>query len=142
MNIHSFRRALIGCNGVSETQRLKYLNVVYEKDYDLNEARDHRHKVLRDMRAVLRLAEEGRVAIVFSGMDCDGVQYGGDVRYCPATIASARELIERQCASADGPIYWSVERPSVAVKISYRSRDRILEAFENGHAHSITYGSL
>lgn len=88
------------------------------------------------------LQEYGKIAIVESGMDCDGVQYDGHVHLVEATKEAIAKEIDRILDYADGPAYFDLERPSIAHNIEYRSRDRILEAFEDGHAHSISFGSM
>jgi len=107
--------------------------------WSAREARQQRIQFLRDLTA---LAEDGKIAVLESGMDCDGVQYAGKVRIVDATKEAVQAHIDHTLNWADGPCYFSLERPSVANDIQYRSRDRTLEAFEDGHAHSITYGII
>jgi hypothetical protein len=83
------------------------------------------------------LAEDGFVCITTSGMDCDGVQYSGNVVTVPATVVHVNREVQSQADWADGPIYFGYVRPSDAVHVYYESRDRGMGAFENGHAHSI-----
>lgn len=84
------------------------------------------------------LAEDGKIALVESGMDCDGVRYSGSVRIVDATVAAVDAAIEHATDWADGPIYFGLEAPSVAAaEIEYESRDLVMEAFENGHPYSL-----
>jgi hypothetical protein len=43
-------------------------------------------------KAIAELAEHGRVAVVESGRDCDGVQYSGRVRIIRARLRDFLEL--------------------------------------------------
>lgn len=83
---------------------------------------------------------DGTVLVVESGCDCDGVQYDGRTHVVQAHYMALARL-ERDIAEwADGPFYLRVTLPDEAVK--YVSRDRTLEAFEDGHAHCIKLGAL
>lgn len=74
------------------------------------------------------------VALVRSGRDCDGVQYGNDVTYVPADWRMVLARIDADERHADGPIYHQIMKPSEARKLHPHSRDLTLEAFEDGHA--------
>ena len=68
-----------------------------------------------------------------SGMDCDGVQFGGPVVY--SNIRIARERMESDYQWSDGPLSFSR-----MTRLEYReaesfTRDRGMEAFEDGHSH-------
>jgi hypothetical protein len=82
-------------------------------------------------------AEHGKIAVVEEGRDCDGVQYSGHVRIIDATLAAFNELEDRLNKWADGPFHLSLMLPSEAAKVEAQSRDRTLEAFEDGHPWSI-----
>jgi hypothetical protein len=86
-------------------------------------------------KAIAELAEHGRVAVVESGRDCDGVQYSGRVRIIRARLKDFLELENGIAEWADGPFRLQLERPSIARRIEVESRDLTLEAFENGHQH-------
>ena len=77
------------------------------------------------------------VAVVESGMDCDGVQYSGKVRLVPADWRKVEAFVDHASYWADGPCNFAIVSPSAAESITYSSRDRTLEAFENGHPWSI-----
>lgn len=82
-------------------------------------------------------AEDGMVAIVSGGIDCDGVQWDNDVTYVAASVAYV-EWWERDFNySAEGRQWWYLEEPSKAKYLEASFRDRTLEAFENGHPWSI-----
>lgn len=82
-------------------------------------------------RRIAAKAENGKVAVVESGMDCDGVQYWGRAAVIPASVM-AYEKLDREIGEwADGPYCLGFARPSE--KVEYGNRDLGMEAFENGH---------
>jgi len=85
------------------------------------------------------LTENGEIAVVVSGRDCDGVEYHNRVSIVPVEEADACEAGEEEWA--DGPIYFERMRPSEAKTLEYSSRDLVAEAHENGHSHVI-YSSM
>lgn len=82
-------------------------------------------------------AEDGVIAMVWSGMDCDCVRYSGDVRLVPANWREIDAAANDKYEWADGPCDFYLERPSVAKQLEYASKDLVLEAFEDGHPHVI-----
>ena len=78
-------------------------------------------------------AENGKVAIVHGGRDCDMVEVHGLVRLLPATVTHVEQFIQELFDGAEGPIWWNVARPSDAEDEQVTSRDRIAEATEDGH---------
>ena len=128
------RRAL------SETTRLRLMRLDRVLDGRVGTP-NHRLAYLRDklaMKARIRTLEEGgRVAVVESGRDCDGVEYWGHVHIIEATIRDFEELYDQTEQYADGPFYFTLMRPSEAREVKAESRDRGMEAFEDGHAHCI-----
>ena len=87
-------------------------------------------------------SEYGYTVIVEEGMDCDGVQYrniGEPIKCVP--IAVNKEM-DRIHYSADGSVNTYCVKPSKAREMKNVSIDRGMEAFENGHAHSIRMGSI
>lgn len=82
------------------------------------------------------VAEDGKVAIMSSGRDCDGVQWRNQhLGLYPALYWAVSRVMDREYDNAEGPMSVWVERPSVTKKAEYSSRDLTMEAFENGHAH-------
>ena len=79
----------------------------------------------------------GYVAVVHGGRDCDGVETNNEVIYCDATLHAVQAEVDRLYQWADGPVWWRIERPSVALKLTPTWRDRVMEAFEDGHPYSI-----
>jgi hypothetical protein len=95
----------------------------------------------RAARAALvnNYAENGEVALVSSGMDCDGVRYSGAVSLCAAVPMVVEKAMDSAYEWADGPMTIVLARPSDVADLEYESRDLALEAFENGHSH-VLYG--
>ena len=93
-------------------------------------------------KAIAELAEHGRVAVVESGRDCDGVQYSGRVRIIRARLRDFLELENGIAEWADGPFRLQLERPSIARRIEPALRDLTMEAFESGRQHHLIGGSL
>jgi len=127
---------------VSETRRLYLLHKIAKVEIDHNHKEDW-HKKATARRAFLRSlaekAENGSIAMVWSGMDCDGVRYRNSVKTVKADVKSVMEAENEEYEWADGPCNYYLEKPSVAKTLQYSSRDLVLEAFEDGHPHSITY---
>lgn len=87
-------------------------------------------------------SENGYTVIVEQGMDCDGVQYryiGEPIKCVPVAINKEMDRINY---SADGSVNTYCVKPSEAKKMKNVSIDRGMEAFENGHSHSITMGAI
>ena len=91
---------------------------------------------LTQHRAVRVMAEGGKVAVVWSGRDCDGVAYSGDVRLADATLSGLRRHIERYYEWADGPCNYILMSPSAAALIHPQERDLTTE-FEEGRQQCI-----
>lgn len=79
--------------------------------------------------------ENGRVAVVESGRDCDGVHWYNHVTVLTAIVGHVERHLSRRVADAEGPLDHRLEIPSIAAKLRYHERDLALEAFENGHPH-------
>jgi hypothetical protein len=130
INLHNLRRVLSTRN---EAHRLAVLAAAYEHN-------DHPvYEVLEEHRRIAKCAEGGRVALVWSGMDCDGSRYSGSVHLVAAAPKAVQAAVAHELEWADGPCSYYIERPSIAMTIPRESRDLGLEAFEDGHPHVI-YG--
>ena len=83
-------------------------------------------------------AENGIVAIVWSGRDCDGVSscYATQYKACAFAIECD---VYREYEHAEGPLRFEFARPSDIESFKGYSRDLSAEAYENGHNH-IVYG--
>ena len=79
--------------------------------------------------------ENGRVALIVEGMDCDCVQ-GLSVSLCRPAPRYIEYLIGMEYDNAEGPTSCWIEKPSQAPE-AY-TRDLAMEAFEDGHPHSVS----
>lgn len=156
-----FRRSMlefVRSTSWTEAKRLQFLDKMFSTELDtLHSIVQERVNYLRKMLPV----EEGgcveqhkfkdyttgqitiapALAVVYSGRDCDGVQYSGSVTIVNCTggaQAAIEKEIEHSYSYADGPMYHTIMRPSEAEGIKYTSRDLTMEAFEDGHSHSIS----
>tara|TARA_R100001015_G_C4633966_1_gene199656 strand:- start:4315 stop:4761 length:447 start_codon:yes stop_codon:yes gene_type:complete len=87
--------------------------------------------------AIHESAENGKVAVVFGGRDCDMAQWDNRVTLLPATFAHVSKWADDYMEAAEGHQWWHVEKPSSAEDIEESSRDLALEAHENGHPHIV-----
>lgn len=83
------------------------------------------------------LAEDGKVAVIESGRDCDCVEYDGRVHIIEATVEAFDALHDSISEWADGPFRLQLSKVSEATGVKYQSRDLVMEARENGHPHYI-----
>jgi hypothetical protein len=119
---------------MKESKRLKLLAKHCSRQWErAAKARINFHKRISDC------AENGKVALIESGMDCDCVQYSGRVTIIDADWRKIDDEIDHIGKWADGPFCISIEKPSIANEIEYNSRDLALEAFEDGHPHLIHF---
>lgn len=86
-----------------------------------------------------RKKEHERIAIVFSGMDCDCVAFTGKVRVVPATASVVERVLDQMYDNAEGPLSHYLMPPKQAQRIGYVTRDLAAEAHENGHPYVISY---
>ena len=89
------------------------------------------------------VVEHGRIGYIVEGMDCDGTQYRreGTMPLPASLVAFVRERDEA-ASWLDGPESTIYVRPA-KVRPGYRaSRDRALEAFEDGHPHYLVAAPL
>lgn len=78
---------------------------------------------------------DGKVSVNFSAMDCDCATYGsGSVEWAIPT--SIEKHFNDLYAGAEGPMSIWVDYPSRIH--TQRSRDLVLEAYEDGHPHSVS----
>lgn len=124
--------------GVREGRILWFLNNMESISRSLYWATDRRIRRQSLIRAIAQHAEGGKVAVIESGMDCDGSQYSGYRHLIDANVRAFDSLRRRLGESADGPFYLDIAAPSEDVE--YSSRDLALEAFENGHPYSLRSG--
>lgn len=107
----------------------------------LYQGNDGRHERINKRAALAalieRCAEDGKIAVVESGRDCDCVEYSGKVSIIEATARAFHAHEQGVAEWADGPFHLAIEKPSVARGIQAESRDLALEAYEDGHPHSV-----
>lgn len=121
---------------------LKILNLAESIDHALAEATEARRARQDLHERIAECEENGMVVVIESGMDCDCVQYDGRKHPIPATVQAFDKLAQSIGEWADGVFTLSIVSPSEAREISYRSRDRALEAYEDGHSHIVYMGAL
>ena len=114
-------------------------NRIEERRHLLSEATEARQKRATILRQVVEYAENGKIAMVNSGMDCDCSRWENSVSVIRATVKSVDKWTDDFYGNAEGPQSCRLERPSVARKLQHSSRDLALEAFEDGHPYSISY---
>ena len=82
-------------------------------------------------------AENGKVAVVSGGMDCDHSRWDDHVDILDANIVSVNQWEERFWDGAEGQQWWSIETMAYANSLSPSSEDLAMRAFEDGHPHVI-----
>jgi hypothetical protein len=125
----------VAANLTSDARRLSFLGLC-DREYR-SQVDDRINERAAVYEAVARCAENGLVALVESGMDCDCVRYANVVRYCFADPRAVLARIYEIENDAEGCCSVIVERPTVAAALRYSSRDLALEAFEDGHPHVV-----
>jgi hypothetical protein len=116
---------------ISWPLRLKVLNLALPH---VNDAIDRNIRRSNEYAQLEALAEGQHVAIWIWERDCDCVE-GTRRRLIRPTRAAYDRMAESLLYQAEGPISWSIHRPSEPFE-PY-SRDRVLEAFEDGHPWSV-----
>ncbi len=120
--------------GSQEQRRRKmWKNLVIQSKYD---SVDYLAKREAEAMRIAALAEDGKIAIMVSGMDADCVKYSGRATVVPATFMHVRQYIDREYEYAEGVMSFSTQRPSKA-NVKWQSRDLAMEAHENGHPHVV-----
>lgn len=101
---------------------------------------NHRAALATHFAAV---ADRGRVGYIVEGMDCDGTQYRreGTMPVPVSLVGFVREQDEAE-SWLDGPQSTSYVHPAQARPGYSASRDRALEAFEDGHPHLLVTAPL
>jgi len=99
------------------------------------------HILSKRWELMARIAEcrrsDGRMWVSESGMDCDCVRYSGSMHECEATLAAFYKLYDETNQWADGPFSMYPVTEAERAEIKYESRDLAMEAYEDGHPHSI-----
>ena len=93
-----------------------------------------RLNVRQNMAAhIAKHSENGQVAMVYGGMDCDGARWDNRIERVPATVMHVERWANNYMDNAEGPQWWHIESPSEVHDLKPSMRDIALEAFENGH---------
>lgn len=90
--------------------------------------------------SIARHAEGGKVALEVWQMDCDCASWTAyDVH--PAHVMLIVQKVDDIYRYAEGPVRWRIISPSDIPSPDERpaSRDHVLEAYEDGHPHSVSY---
>lgn len=104
--------------------------------HELHRNLNKRWKLMARIKECQRI--DGRMFVTESGRDCDGVQYSGQVHECDANLRAYEKLYYDINEWADGP--FSLYPITVAERneVIYQSRDLAMEAYEDGHPHSLS----
>lgn len=111
------------------------LKVLHDHDDAVHETINRRAAMFERIQ---ECAEGGFVAIYESGMDCDCVTFSGIHRHkVPATLYAVLKEMDAAYAASDGNLSLSIIKPSEAEGVEYKSRDNVMEAYEDGHPHAV-----
>lgn len=126
------RKAL---EGLSPMKRLYYINLVERShDYPVAAFIDRNVRRSNEYAQLEALAEGQHVAIWVWQRDCDCAE-GTSRRLIRPTKQAYDQMVHNLYLGAEGPVSWSIHRPSEPFE-AY-TRDRVLEAFENGSSYSV-----
>ena len=115
---------------VPDAKRLKFLDRILKGRYTRAQARTEARRVW--LAQVKSLQEDGHIRVIVWQRDCDHCE-GYHTYVVP--VASLEARIRSDFAYAEGPMHHTLARPSQVPDLP-QSRDRILEAFEDGHPWS------
>ena len=116
-------------------ERLYYLNLVERShDYPVATYIDRNVRRAGEYEQLAHCAEGQHVAIWIWERDCECAE-GTRRRLIRPTKQAYDQMVHNLYLGAEGPLSWSIHRPSEPFK-AY-TRDRILEAFENGSSYSV-----
>lgn len=101
---------------------------------DLNVWFDAHVKLKRQLR--MRKRADGKVAVEIWQRDCDMAEFTR-MAVIDATTEAYHKLEDAVAQNAEGPYTLRVLSPVEAAAFKPESRDRALEAFEDGHPHVI-----
>lgn len=82
--------------------------------------------------------DDGKMWVSESGMDCDCVSYSGHLHECEANLRAYEKLGYEINEWADGPFNIYPITEEQAAESRPRSRDLAMEAYEDGHPHSVS----
>lgn len=120
---------------LSPMRRLWLLNMADNCRHETTAARiDRNVRRAGEYEQLAHCAEGQHVAIWIWERDCDCAE-GTRRRLIRPTKQAYDQMVHNLYLGAEGPLSWSIHRPSEPFK-AY-TRDRILEAFENGSSYSV-----
>jgi hypothetical protein len=138
----------LSSKGFKGTEQGRYMNdvevlavnqMIHESR--VNKGTDYASACARRIELLTEIAiksEDGKVAVVFSGRDCDCVEYSNEVSIIDANGNALNTLLDEEYKNAEGPINWYIQYPSVAAQLKYSSYDRIMAAYENGNMFGLS----
>lgn len=126
-------------NGSESAQDFFRRRVPYNPINDLHHKINRRWKVRQIFD---RCQIGGQIGVIRAGMDCDCTQYHYEsVQPVPTSIVVHDIEDEKRIEWLDGPESVRYLPPDQVTPRSV-SRDRAMEAYEDGHAHRITWGNI
>lgn len=135
---HEMRQAQrLARTHIADGKRLKYLQTLERLWGRLEMATERRMRRQSYIDRFRRCNQGGRIGVIVSGMDCDCVKYSRGRVVEVTSVADLDDWIKDQLEWADGPMDFAICGPDDADHYKGYSRDLALEAFEDGHPHSI-----
>jgi hypothetical protein len=129
-------------SGLDKEQTKRTIKKIAIEDVRYYRIRDELAEKAERFSYIYKNSENGYVVPVTEGCDCDGVQYRS-VGTPQKTVPLVLEKNEDEAYEwADGTMDIYYVKPSVALRMENKSVDRVAEAYENGHPHSITLSSI
>lgn len=119
---------------VRETYRLRLLNVFSENRLD-DAINDRAYVQDALKRGVL---PDGSVRVIENSIDCDHCSGQYVHKLAGPSFLLYQKLYREVCRGAEGPFSLTV-LPADEDVPEFESRDYVLEAFEDGHPHSVSY---
>ena len=117
---------------INKRMRRMIRQIVKQRTYDTIDPLASKQRLLEKIQ---RRAEGGKVAMVYGGIDCDGVRVDNCVSMLPASDAVVDRWLTQLYDDAEGPTWAHVAAPSETADLHRETRDLALEAFEDGHPH-------
>lgn len=108
------------------------------KGFQVNAVHDAINFRAKVAEQVSRVAVSGRIGYFTHSMDCDCAYGEYRQNRSASDIFSLAQDIERLYEDAEGPTGYSITAP-FEEEFSHSSRDLALEAFEDGHPHSVHF---
>lgn len=88
-------------------------------------------------RRIQEATRDGKVSINVDQMDCDCSRWTSGHVMPSVPRRAVEQYVQQIYNDAEGPVYWiGIQQPEHKAK--YTSRDLAMEAFEDGHPHSVS----